>query len=271
MFMKSVRQVATVVGVLIVALVGVQLTAIFLTSGRSSDDLKALNDARTSVIQLAGGIGLVGGLLFTWRTYNLSRGSQRAERFTKAVGQLGESSESVRAGGVYGLAKLGQEDETYWPIIENLLSAHLRERAKPNEQRTADLMAALAVLGARPVSSPVRVLDLREICVPKADLTNGNFENAWFDSASLHEADFTDGNFRGARMPKVILTKAKLHSADLRESTLVQADLRGSDLYFTKLKDADLDGAYTFGVLNLTPEQQSAIKGTLNADPAGPP
>ncbi|MEH3132550.1 MAG: pentapeptide repeat-containing protein [Mycolicibacterium neoaurum] len=268
--MKRIWQAAGIVFVVVAAVVAVHVFALILTDGKTTEAAKTINDARASVVQIAGGIGLVGGLLFTWRTYALSRTSQRAERFAKAVGQLGESSESVRAGGIYALAKLGQEDKAYWPLIEDLLSAHLRERAKPNKKRTVDLTAAIKVLGARPVANPVRALDLRQICVTQANFSNGNFENGWFDGASLYEADLTDSNFRGARMPKVTLTSAKLNGVDLRESILSEADLRGADFYVAKLEDADIAGAYIFDAKNLTPEHLAATKGSPNSHPNGP-
>ena len=73
-------------------------------AGLSGKDLlDAENDARGSLISAVGGLVLLGGLVFTARSYLATREGKVTDRYTAAVNQLGDSHLVVRLGGIYAL------------------------------------------------------------------------------------------------------------------------------------------------------------------------
>jgi hypothetical protein len=117
----------------------------------ANERLKAENDARTSIIQLLAGAGLLGGFVYTVRTFALTRQSQRTTRFSTAVGQIGDKdSEAVRVGGVHSLLMLASESSEFWPPVEEVLSAVLRSANRSRVSVATDVQAAATVLGRRP-------------------------------------------------------------------------------------------------------------------------
>ena len=211
-----------------------------------ADRLNATNAARVSLIQLLGGIGLVGGLVFTVRTYALTRHTQRSDRFTKAVQQIGDpESETTRAAGVYTLWLLAREARAYWPAAEQVLAAAIRERATPGGPVRSDVQAALTVLGQRPLrpsGERGKPLDLRGVDLTGADLAAANLERARLDGACLRMANLVDARLQLASLRRARLDGARLSSADLSSADLVGASLRDAVLYQTQLRDADLEG-----------------------------
>src|SRR5215207_705866 len=73
----------------------------------------------------------------------LSREGQITDRFTKAIEQLGASSNGgknleMRLGGIHALERISRESENdYWPIME-ILSAYVREHAPRDPAAGAD-------------------------------------------------------------------------------------------------------------------------------------
>jgi hypothetical protein len=216
-----------------------------------ADRLTATNAARVSLIQLLGGIGLVGGLVFTVRTYSLARHTQRSDRFANAVGQIGDAgSEATRAAGVYTLWLLTREARAYWPVAEQVLAAVVKQWATPGASLGSDVQAALTVLGQRPVrpaGERGKPLDLRAVDVTGADLAGANLERARLDGACLAKANLVDARLTGASLIKARLDGAMLSSADLTSANLEEASLRDAVLYRTQLADADLRGCDLVG------------------------
>jgi hypothetical protein len=248
----------------------VQVAAIWLVQGETARHAKTVNDARVSLIRLLGGIGLAGGFIYTVRTFALTRSTHRAERFTNAIGQIGDrNSETIRAGGVHSLRLLATEEDTYWPVVERVLSALIREKAKPGIQITADVQEALAVIGDRPEQLTPRrpPLDLRGVHLPAAILVRANLERAWLDNASLDGADLTDARLAGARLIGAKLENANLASADITEADLTGANLRLANFYETTMTSAELSDSYLTGSRNLSDEQLKKTSGTPAALP----
>jgi hypothetical protein len=67
----------------------------------AAEQLKAVNDVRTPLVGFVVLLGSAATLWFTARTYLLGREGQVTDRYTKAVGQLGDVQAPVRVGGVY--------------------------------------------------------------------------------------------------------------------------------------------------------------------------
>ena len=221
---------------------------------------------RNTLLQLLVGLSLLGGLLFTARTYSLSRAIHRTDSFAKAIEHIGNSgSAAVRAGGAYSLGLLARSSPSNWPMIEELLASFVRERAIGPEDVASDVQAALTVLGNRPKSKAGRrskPLDLRGIHVPRAELSGLNLERARLDGAMLSHASFVETDLYRASFSGACLDEAKLIGASLVEANLRNASLRSVDLYEAKTARADVTGADLFGAKNLTAEQRREFVGS---------
>jgi hypothetical protein len=97
----------------------------------AAERLKATNDVRTTLVQALGGFVLLGGLLFTARTFRLgvrnldlatrnheiALQQQLTDRYTKAVEQLGSDTLDARLGGIYALERLMVDSPCDHPTI----------------------------------------------------------------------------------------------------------------------------------------------------------
>ena len=204
--------------------------------GSSRGSLAAARDAaRGRLLTLGAGLLAAGALLFTGRTFNLSRRTfelteqgQVTDRYTKAIDQLGSGKLDVRIGGIYALERIARDSAKDHPTVMEVLLAFIWEHAAepwpesdtaiPEEKRVIrpDIQAALTVVGRRD-----RERDL----------------------VGMHP-DFAGLHLNGAK-----LTWAKLDFARLTGATLIRADLtymylglRNANLTDTDLTDADLRG-----------------------------
>jgi hypothetical protein len=205
------------------------------------------------VTVLLGGAAIV-GVVFTGRTYQLSRQGQITDRYTKAIGQLGDDKLEIRLGGIYALERIAVDSERDHSTIVEVLSAYIRERRpyppvpadeplpEPIPTVGTDVKAALTVLGRLPRRDLVRAhlhrADLPLIDLPHADLTAADLSSAHLPGAMLNGADLT----------KADLFAATLTSADLSDARLVEARLTGARLVGARLEFADLTGADLVGV-----------------------
>jgi hypothetical protein len=239
-----------------------------------AEELKAANDLRQSVMQFGGAMALIVGLVFTGRTYVLSRSTQRIDQLSKAVEQIGSDSEAVRAGGAYNLWLLANQSPAHWPIAEELLTTLIRERAVSSASgsaRRSDVAAALKVLGWRPKRAQGdkgEPLDLRHVDLSGMRLVAGNFERLRLDHAILESADLTDADLSKASLRFARLDKARLSSTDLKNADLTESRLRGANLYRVKLtgavvQDCDFSDAKNAGA--------DTLKGTCGAPLVKPP
>src|SRR3954447_15127780 len=72
---------------------------------KSADRHKAITDTRTGLVAMLAAIGAAGGLIFTARTYRLSREGHITDRYSNAIEQLGNDKLEVRLGGIYALER----------------------------------------------------------------------------------------------------------------------------------------------------------------------
>jgi len=306
-----------IIGVLVVLVLVVYLLPPRLIPSNAqleeADRLKAVGDVRSALVQALGGAALVGTLYFTAvslqdsrtstnRTLELTRQGQIADRFTRAVAQLGDAALDVRVGGIYALEQVARdatEDRT--PILE-ILTSYLREHDRwqpsattPSSQPEttsgpaepelrADFQAVVTVLGRRvqDPSSPdfmhLRGVDLRggdlyDAHLDRADLRDAHLEKANLGYAHLKLADLRDAhldraNLGYAHLEGVFLTSAHLEAARLKGADLSGAhldggaDLRGAHLEGAILLGAHLEGADLTGVVGMTEAQRSSTVGT---------
>lgn len=208
---------------------------------------------RNGMLATLAGVAALGSLVLTNRTYRLSQQGQLADRYTRAIAQLGDDRLDVRLGGIYALERIAVDSKRDHPTAVEVLGAYVRERSRsstqmvrPANRRTAhpltirkqvklgvDIQAALTVLGRLP----------RRSGVSRGDLSEANLTGAY-----LGRADLTRANLFGMKLTEVILpgaklTEATLDTADLTGASLRRANLRKATFYKADLTGADLRGA----------------------------
>lgn len=216
------------------------------------DRLDAEGGLRSALLQALGGLVLVTGLVFTARGFRLSHEGHITDRYAKSVEQLGSGSADVRIGGVFALERIARDSKPDRQTIVEVLTAFVREhsrldwRTAKTEPITADVQAALTVLGRRPGSDLEGArLDFYHAGLRGAHLTSGDWRNAMFDYGHLTDTLFAsaqlDGadlsfctaervGFSGASARGVHLVNAKYQHCWFLDSDFTNADFYGCDL-----------------------------------------
>jgi uncharacterized protein YjbI with pentapeptide repeats len=208
----------------------------------------------------------------TLRALELTQQGQVADRYTKAIEQLGSANTDVRIGGIYALERLAKNSEDDRTTIQFQLGAFVRNHAKwpaakdqqhptttvdedlPLMQvRAPDIWAAMAVLSRRLPMKDEQPLylsrvDLRGFQLDDARLTgvqmrHTNLARARLQEAQLDRSDLTEADLRRADLKGTQLTEATLSSAYLQEANLQEANLQGANLSHADLRGANLSDA----------------------------
>jgi hypothetical protein len=232
----------TIIVAIFVLSVGPWLLTLHPMAGTTAEQmLKARNDVRTTLIQGVGAAGLVGGLFFSYRTFRLTTSQQMTDRYTRAVEQLGSTSEDVRIGAIFALDRIVTDSPRDRASIVAVLGSFARRRTSVRDAPDtlpADAQAALTVIGRRRSAADQLSLagaSLRGLELSSANLRSIRFQHADLTKAILSKCDAQDAAFTGSTMTEISLHGSNLDRADLRG-----ADLSGGDISETSLVDADL-------------------------------
>ena len=199
------------------------------------------------------------------------------ERFTQAMGQLGDTEMAIRLGGIYALERIAKDSEKDHGPIMAVLTAYVREKAPRQDEEppkaaarpATDIQAILTVIGRRETTGKNKSndrLDLRQTQLVGANLYNADLVGAELYNANLAWAFLSEARLGWAILTGAILVGAELYNADLYNANLDGAILTGAnldnaDLYNANLDGANLDGAHPgrghpgTGAENLTAEQ----------------
>jgi uncharacterized protein YjbI with pentapeptide repeats len=238
---------------------------------------------RTGLIAGLAGLAALGSLAMTTRTYRLTQQGQIADRYTKAIEQLGSAKLDVRLGGLYALERIAVDSGRDHPTVVEVLSAFVREHSDPTHADSAptvaevlsaflreddnepadmsqpevgsdkkpkpatDVQAAVTMLGRLPRRPDVSRGDLSEAHLAGAELKEANLTDADLNGADLTDADLDRATLTNAELNRAHLTGAGLNEADLSGAQLNRADLSGAELGATKLPGAQLVGAKLSG------------------------
>jgi hypothetical protein len=188
-----------------------------------------------------------------------------SNQVSKGFEQLASEKIAMRLGGIYALEGVMNASEQYHGSVLEALCAFVRENTigkTVSEKPATDAQAAITVIGRR-IKGPGAV-DLANVSIPKADLTDANLRAGNLDSADLRSADLSGANLsdanlvgadlsghlsgdmiyaRGADLTDANLSGAKLWGANLDSADLLGANLSGADLYGAKLTQRELDKA----------------------------
>jgi hypothetical protein len=234
-------------------------------SVRGSLHETAVDNARGRLLTLGAGLFAAGALLYTVRTFNLSRQGQVTDRYTQAINQLGSKKKlDVRIGGIYALERVARDSRRDHPTVMEVLTAFIRDHSRepwplrdssgPEQERSTrpDIQAALTVVGRRDPSRDIRAIDLTGAVLRGADLVGADLGGADLSRADLSGAVLRGADLRGVALVGADLTSADLSGAVLRDASLadailsraiVQADLTGARLDHAGLHDADVSGS----------------------------
>ncbi|MFG2552462.1 pentapeptide repeat-containing protein [Streptomyces sp. NPDC048581] len=242
------------------------IDAMYLDRKGLADGSAALvTGLRTAVVAVVAALGAGIALLYTARTYRLTRRGQITERFTKALERLGSDQQYVRIGGILGLEQIVRDaPEQAATDAARVLGHFIRDRApmaaaaqellgeenRPTStlphELAADVQVALTALTraeSRTHVDPREVLDLHDLhlagaTLNQADLTEANLSGATLAGANLVGATLARANLREADLVRAYLPEATLTRADLH-----RAKLSGADLFGAKLNEVDLSDA----------------------------
>jgi hypothetical protein len=257
------RQVRWLIGVAAVVLLLVIAWALLVpgTDWLARHDISAAKGslataqdaARGRLLTLGAGLLAAGALLFTARSFTLSREGQVTDRYTKAVEQLGSDKLDVRIGGIYALERVSRDSDKDHPIVMEVLTAFIREHSQEpwpvnasglqhgGKKTRPDVQAAVTVVGRR---------DAKRDILP-TDLAGANLAGAVLYRANLTHANLTGADLTGADLTYVNLSIAILTGADLTDANLGIAKLTYMNLTYVNLTRANLSGADLTGA-NLT-------------------
>jgi Pentapeptide repeats (8 copies) len=238
--------------------------------GRLEDDrLRLQNDVRSGLLQAVAAVAVISAVLVTWQQLELDRRQlrqqlvvagqeQAAERFARALDQLGSEQPGVRLGGVYGLERIAARASerhatagAYAPGVAaapdppsaaewaaqdrvqvfEVLAAFVRASSArppvgphdgptPLQVRRPDVYAAASVLARRTVLPGDPRLVLRGVRLPRARLGGARLAAADLRGADLRGVNLEHADLVGAHLERALLCGAQLQDASLRGAYL---------------------------------------------------
>ena len=205
---------------------------------------------------------------------------QRQERLKNAIEHLGNTSDSVRLGGVYELFHLAEDTKEWRKTILDILCAHIRQTTSEKKYRkqylskpSEEIQSLLTLLfvqehavfegfQANLKGSWLKSVDLRGARLQGANFDQAHLQNVDLDGARLQGVNFFMAHLQGAslvdtqlkeadlpfaQLQNSVLERAQLQEANLLEATLQGAHLADANLQGAKINYAHLQGAYLAG------------------------
>jgi Pentapeptide repeats (8 copies) len=214
---------------------------------QASDELKAQNDVRTTLLQALAGVVLATGAYLTFRQlqhniqssreeHDLDRQGQITDRYTKAVDQLGSQQLDMRVGAIYALERIAQDSARDHLTIVDVLCAFVRRRAhqviddSPEVLETyrppSDVQAAVTVISRLHRLGDENGGPRRRSEDQMINLSEVHLERAQLSGAYLKHADLSGAHLRRASLNIARLERAHLHDAHLEGAILISSDSR---------------------------------------------
>ncbi|MFD8415565.1 pentapeptide repeat-containing protein [Streptomyces sp. NPDC059650] len=236
----------------------------------NKEQIEAKNTIRQTLVHAAGGIVLVCTLAFSaiaavqsYATLQTQQSAQIADRYTKAVDQLGNKDEAVRAAAIFALERLSRDSDRDHDAIIQTISTFARnntprpssakeQKREQTDRPRADIDAAILVLGRRDTRGEIDRLRLERIYLP-----NSNLRRLRLPGTLLHLANLSGVNAGGKKtdLRNVDLSNARLTCADFRQANISSYDPKGRNLdrrtnmQYAHLIGADLKNANLQGAL----------------------
>ena len=148
------------------------------------------------------------------RTVELTEQAQVADRYTKAIDQLGSDQLDVRIGDIYALETIAHDYERDRPTVMEVLAAFSREHSLeqwppperadvlvPERMTRPDVQAALTVIGRRDAIHSKQRIDLHGANLTRARLHRANLTRTNLTKTDLTGADLTRADLTHATSP----------------------------------------------------------------------
>jgi uncharacterized protein YjbI with pentapeptide repeats len=236
------------------------------------DRITLQNTLNSSVLQFISGSLFFITAYIAWLNLIASEKKQIAERFAKAVDQIGNDKLEVRVGGIFALEQIAlSSPEDHWTVME-VLTSFIRDQSlkgksvfKPDSQIqedldtleiaklktmeqaaikvTADIQAALTVICRRNTNQDPkgRIIDLSHCDLRGANLKNANLSNSDLRYTQIsNKSDLKNANLSNANLQGIDLTSSFLNGANLYKSNLNNAVIKYANLQNADLQDTDL-------------------------------
>jgi uncharacterized protein YjbI with pentapeptide repeats len=204
----------------------------------------------TTIAQLVGGFALLSGLIFTYYTVRsaqdtleLQREGQVTDRFSRAVGQLESTDESVRVGAILSLERIAHDSErdrlTSWTVILNFirsrrLAYYVQERGgkdKANDVQTAlDALSRLGEIVSDKGKS--RANDLSGTVLTDAKLMGGSLRNVEFTGAWMNRSYMVNCDMAGVLAYKTHFDDAVFAMTPLQHANFSGAVLKDAMFFY---------------------------------------
>lgn len=201
---------------------------------------------------------VIGLPLAIWRSFiaqqqaKIQADNHLAETYTKAIDQIGHTTETIQLGGLYALEKIAISNQKYHRQIIEVLCSFIRLHASihqpemdKHENPAIIVQTALTIIGRRNIAfdkPPEKqnhvTIDLSESHLERANLSDANFQGANFVETNLEEANMQGTNFQSANFILACLNKSNLGEANLQETSLMEASLKGAKLEYANLQNA---------------------------------
>jgi Pentapeptide repeats (8 copies) len=218
-----------------------------------SQNLEVAQTAQRQNAQVAGQSAQVAGTTVAnaLRTLDLSEQGQAAERFTRAIEQLGSTASDgsaraeIRLGGIYALERIATDWPQNRPAIMDVLSTLVRREARGPQLSCAPAPDDRKVLEAdkrqeRQRTDAVLELTLRAL----GRLNRVHWDELAKSGRSPIDPPTVGNDVRKTDLSKTDLQGFNLTAIDLIGAYLQDADLAGAILRRANLQDADLRCAY---------------------------
>ena len=182
--------------------------------------------------------------------------------FHEAIKHLGDSSASVRLGGIYALYDLALSNlEKRLQNIIEILSSHVRETTqekkyqekyekKPSNE-ISSLLKLLSNLNTKYLSENKKAesspLDLSHACLCGVRLLEADFRKAFFIGSNFANADLEESRFEGAELKVPCFTGANLEESHFEGAKLRGSHFEGAHLYRSHFEGAKLRSSHFEG------------------------
>jgi Pentapeptide repeats (8 copies) len=217
-----------------------------------------------------------------WQNFKVAEEKQVADKFSKAIDQLGSHGDDkiyIRLGGIYTLEQIAHNSKEYhWTIME-ILSDFIREKRpikyqldsngepvnlddSSNSKVPIDVCAAFTALGRRNVGQDqgkkinLHRVDLAGMILSDTqdfDLSNINFAHSNMSFNHFAKTNFTGANLNGCYLKHTSFCGANMSKAGLganfNKTMLIETDFSNSVFFGATFHEADVHSAIFKGAV----------------------
>ena len=226
---------------------------------------RAIESWRNVFIILAAAFGIP---FVIWRTFVAQQQANAAERqadtaerrlrneiYEKGAAMLGDSTPSVRLGGIYSLKRLANDmPDEYQDQVMELLCAFVRNptREEGNARSTGDANSARVPRIMRDDVQTVMNIIVRRHLELREGSTWSKHKPIDLRGAKLQAVDAIEGDLAGALLHDANLAKGQLRNATLAQAQMARGVLKGADVSAARLEgcrfaNSDLSGIMANG------------------------